>query len=687
MGLAEQIKVGDWRSVRSAIAKLNTKLGPVSEPTFAGLALTGFTASRLVATNANKKLVSSNLIDWVTGTTNRVTVSADDDPAGGIILTGPQDIHTGASPTFNGLIVNGTIDIDDDTLAVNSVAHQTLVNENGIGLLAAGDVYSLYLKASPGSLNENKVLEFNAESGAIITVTAATITLGNWFDQSVKIGASPTFAGLALTGMLTIDNAAALILLHDSGTNVGHYIMSSDTTESSGYGEFSIWRCTGTAGSCTLGDNPPILWADSSLNTYITKNLQVGSAGPTAGNITAYGTVTAAGATLSGELDMDGNDIRDANLFVTLALYHHDDLDTGIMFGTNKFYFFVGDAERIRFQLGSALDRRGVIINENGDNADFSVEGDTDPNLLYTDASTDRVGIGEAAPQDKLEVNGTILVKDKLKFTQDDGNEYIDSLADGYMDYGATTAHRFNNGVEVTGKLSITHTDNLLAGFISSSANGTRIDIENNYNTELETYQLILGSSLAGGLDRGEFGIYHGAYRFIIDNAGDITIGGALNVTGIVTLGDGSLLATSAAPTTDAMIANKKYVDDQIATIGFVDRGDPDVADWHETGAKDILNTDGNWHDLDCSSIVSVGAIAILFRLLIRDDAAGSSFSLRKNGNSNIIVQQGVRTQVANVYMDGCLVVACDANQVVEYNGSNLAFVDVQLTIAGWWLG
>ncbi|GAH61853.1 unnamed protein product, partial [marine sediment metagenome] len=36
MGLAEQIKVGDWRSVRSAIAKLNTKLGPTSIPTFAG---------------------------------------------------------------------------------------------------------------------------------------------------------------------------------------------------------------------------------------------------------------------------------------------------------------------------------------------------------------------------------------------------------------------------------------------------------------------------------------------------------------------------------------------------------------------------------------------------------------------------------------------------------------------------
>ena len=57
------------------------------------------------------------------------------------------------------------------------------------------------------------------------------------------------------------------------------------------------------------------------------------------------------------------------------------------------------------------------------------------------------VGIGEIAPQDKLEVNGTGLFKDKLKFTQDDGNEYVDSLNDGYMDYGATTGHRFDNDV------------------------------------------------------------------------------------------------------------------------------------------------------------------------------------------------------------------------------------------------
>jgi hypothetical protein len=48
---------------------------------------------------------------------------------------------------------------------------------------------------------------------------------------------------------------------------------------------------------------------------------------------------------------------------------------------------------------------------------------------------------------------GTVLIKDKLKFTQDDGNEKIDSADDGYMDYYATTQHRFNNDVEISGDL------------------------------------------------------------------------------------------------------------------------------------------------------------------------------------------------------------------------------------------
>ena len=69
-----------------------------------------------------------------------------------------------------------------------------------------------------------------------------------------------------------------------------------------------------------------------------------------------------------------------------------------------------------------------------------------DAERLYSDGTN----LTSAAP---------ILALDKIKFTQTDGNEYLDSLNTGYMDYGATTGHRFltapvsiaNNTASTTG--------------------------------------------------------------------------------------------------------------------------------------------------------------------------------------------------------------------------------------------
>lgn len=53
------------------------------------------------------------------------------------------------------------------------------------------------------------------------------------------------------------------------------------------------------------------------------------------------------------------------------------------------------------------LDVRGAaIFNENGADADFRVEGDNDANLLFIDASTDRIGVGTGSPTVKFDVSG-----------------------------------------------------------------------------------------------------------------------------------------------------------------------------------------------------------------------------------------------------------------------------------------
>jgi hypothetical protein len=50
----------------------------------------------------------------------------------------------------------------------------------------------------------------------------------------------------------------------------------------------------------------------------------------------------------------------------------------------------------------------GAVINEAGADSDTRIEGDTDANLLFVDASTDRIGVGTSSPGSKLDVKGTL---------------------------------------------------------------------------------------------------------------------------------------------------------------------------------------------------------------------------------------------------------------------------------------
>lgn len=68
-----------------------------------------------------------------------------------------------------------------------------------------------------------------------------------------------------------------------------------------------------------------------------------------------------------------------------------------------------GVTSAIQTQLDGKLTLQAAnVINEAGADVDQRIEGDTDANLVFVDASTDRVGIGTSTPADKLDVSGTI---------------------------------------------------------------------------------------------------------------------------------------------------------------------------------------------------------------------------------------------------------------------------------------
>jgi hypothetical protein len=67
----------------------------------------------------------------------------------------------------------------------------------------------------------------------------------------------------------------------------------------------------------------------------------------------------------------------------------------------------VGSGKTLKVTGTCNLDT-AVTINDSGADVDFRVEGDTDANLLFVDASTDRVGFGTNTPSAKVDVAGTI---------------------------------------------------------------------------------------------------------------------------------------------------------------------------------------------------------------------------------------------------------------------------------------
>ena len=105
------------------------------------------------------------------------------------------------------------------------------------------------------------------------------------------------------------------------------------------------------------------------------------------------------------KLDVNGDTTTD-NLYLASSIIHEGDTDTYIAFESNTQRFFAAGEEMIKFN--SSI----VTINEAAGSNDLRVKGNTDNNLLYTDGSADKVGIGTVSPSEKLEVVGNIRLGD-----------------------------------------------------------------------------------------------------------------------------------------------------------------------------------------------------------------------------------------------------------------------------------
>ena len=107
--------------------------------------------------------------------------------------------------------------------------------------------------------------------------------------------------------------------------------------------------------------------------------------------------------------ELDGTMLMEDGSAASPGLAFASDLDTGFFrAGTNQLGIATNGVERVEFGTSE------VVFNDGGANVDFRIEGDTNANLFFVDASADAIGIGVTSPTQALEVAGSIRLNNDL---------------------------------------------------------------------------------------------------------------------------------------------------------------------------------------------------------------------------------------------------------------------------------
>jgi hypothetical protein len=125
-----------------------------------------------------------------------------------------------------------------------------------------------------------------------------------------------------------------------------------------------------------------------------------------AGAMTVVGTFTAATCSLDGAVT-----INESGADVDFRVEGDTDTDLFFVDASTDRVGISTNAPVSTFHVAGTTHLDGAVtINEAGADVDFRVEGDTEANLFVCDASTDRVGINIAAPLVDFHCNGDVIV-------------------------------------------------------------------------------------------------------------------------------------------------------------------------------------------------------------------------------------------------------------------------------------
>lgn len=241
-----------------------------------------------------------------------------------------------------------------------------------------------------------------------VNLSRGTLTVGEYLGSTsttnIYEGLTHTFKKLGVN-LFAIDSAGSTLASSLSITGALNIALNNDITMAAGSGRIRVGS-TGSAATpaiiCVSAATTGINWNGSAQLDFVTG----GVVRVQLSNSTTrfqFGSIAVPGIGHTGDTDqgMYGSagvvGISSGNYsaveWTNNTTTHNNVVST--VFNTNGVRSFETTAT-------------AFVVNENGVDRDFRVEGDTDANLIFVDASTDRVGFGTNTPGFKVDVVGEV---------------------------------------------------------------------------------------------------------------------------------------------------------------------------------------------------------------------------------------------------------------------------------------
>jgi len=385
--------------------------------------ITGLPVSS-VANGSNDRLATFTGANGIRGETNlNFGTNSQLGVVGNIWLTPPND-H--ALPSIN----IDHLDADQEVIDIDSSTTTANVLDISTSTLTTGNVLNLVSTSTPADTAGSIPHSLKTTQAGTGTHTIKGMMVDVIKNGATASGKTNTLTGIHLDVKDTVTNDASgtvnitgldIDVIQSNGQGTTKNIGLDVTVETSA-GSSTNYAALFNGGKVGIGTTAPqatlhIESTDSSTYQLLVESTEAGSSAAPDFGLLRDSSSPANGDDLGHVKflgrDSGGNTTVYADMFSEIQTVTNGSEDGKLHFRTLK---NASTVNRISMVAGE------TVINEDGVDIDFRVEGNSDPELIVADAGEDKVGIGitpTAAHTAKLSLEGSMMIKERPAATAD----------------------------------------------------------------------------------------------------------------------------------------------------------------------------------------------------------------------------------------------------------------------------